>query len=262
VLSNLNHPSIYLSVVIPAYNEEDRLPATLRIVEAYLSNQNFGYEIIVVDDGSEDATSEAVQTFRRSYPSTRLIRYAENSGKGHAVKTGVLEAFGNYVLVYDADGATPINEIERLLDAVHKNLGAIVIGSRAKPSDKTYVLTKLHRKIIGRFFNLLLFVLTPGLEDTQCGFKLFPREIAALLFSHQTLNGFAFDVEILHMAFQNQIPVIEVPINWMNKSGSKVNVLIDSWIMLAGLLKIGWLSLLGYYQLNPQRHVIPESEMG
>ena len=239
----------YLSVVIPAYNESRRLGKTLDILSRYLAAQSFKYEIIIVDDGSMDRTPELVRDLAQLYPGIRLVGYSRNKGKGNAVRHGIQRSRGKLILVMDADGATPIAEFERLHSCLQDNQNAIIIGSRRNTAS-TRVRTALHRKIIGRIFNSFLFLLTPGIEDTQCGFKLFPASIAAQLSARQTLKGFAFDVEILHAALRNHIEVIEVPVNWNNQAGSKVNVLVDSCSMFFSLIAIGWHSLLNHYGLD------------
>ncbi|HEY9686348.1 MAG TPA: dolichyl-phosphate beta-glucosyltransferase [Coleofasciculaceae cyanobacterium] len=240
----------HLSVVIPACNEELRLSKTLDTLTGYLASQPFSSEIIVVDDGSADGTSQLVQNWANTYPIIRLDGYSQNQGKGNAVRHGIRQARGKAILVLDADGATPIEELERLDEAFRTQPYSIVIGSRSRDTSSTRVKTAFHRKIIGRIFNSLLFLLTPGIQDTQCGFKLFPANIAAELFEKQTLKGFAFDVEILHAALCNRIPVVEVPVNWNNQPGSKVNLITDSSVMFFSLVKIGWNSLLGHYRLD------------
>jgi dolichyl-phosphate beta-glucosyltransferase len=239
-----------LSIIIPAYNEEERLQKTLEDLDSFLCQQSLSYEIIVVSDGSQDNTGVLVQSWQKAHANTLLIQNQYNSGKGYAVKQGALEAQGRYILMYDADGATPIAEVERLWQVLQKKPYAIAIGSRALACGQTKVETKLYRKLIGRVFNTLLFALTPGIQDTQCGFKLFPSNIAHAIFNRQTLKGFAFDVELLHIALENQIEICEVPVNWQNQPGSKVNLLWDSGMMFLSLVKIAWQSCLGYYQLK------------
>lgn len=241
----------FLSVVIPAYNEAHRLPATLQAMEAYFSTQPYPVEIVVVDDGSTDQTAGVVQAWAAQHPNTVLLSDAINRGKGYAVKSGVLSASGELFLVADADGAAPIEELERLLKVLHDNPAPVILGSRARSSKETRIRGHWHRKVMGRIFTWMLFALAPGIGDTQCGFKLFAREAAIPLFTLQTLNGYAYDVEILHAARQNGYAIREVPINWTNVKGSKVNVLTDSWRMFFSLFKIAWHSLQGHYRMHP-----------
>jgi dolichyl-phosphate beta-glucosyltransferase len=195
------------------------------------------YEIIVVDDGSTDKTSATVQKFTKVCPHVRLIRLPRNQGKGHAVRLGVLSSRGERVLFADADGATPISELGRLNSAMTSGVD-VVIGSRAKPSTDTKVSTVIHRKLLGRIFNgCVNFLILPGIADTQCGFKLFTKSAAAFLFSHQRSDRFSFDVELLFLAQRVGYQIVEVPINWTNIPGSKVNLLADALAMFRDIFK-------------------------
>lgn len=237
-----------LSVVIPAYNEEARLPRTLDSVYKYLSNRGGNFEIIVVDDGSVDHTADAVETYAATRDNVRLISYAPNQGKGHAVRTGMLAAVGDLVLFDDADGASPIEEIEKLERSITGGAD-VAIGSRAKPDDTRHVEALAYRKYIGNTFNVLVQSLVlPGFHDTQCGFKMFKHKIAKDLFSVTTMNGYAFDVEILYVAKMRGYKIDEIPINWTNIDGSKVNVLTDSPKMLVELLKVATGARFGKYK--------------
>ena len=221
-----------ISVVVPAYNEERRLPPTLIEMIDYFDARKLNYELIVVDDGSLDRTSEIVHRFERIRPQVRLIRIPDNHGKGHAVRCGILNARGDLILFADADGATPIAELERLEVAIAAGAD-MAIGSRAKASTTTKIATLLHRRVLGRIFNAVVnFVVVPGIEDTQCGFKLFRAPVAKKLFQIQKSDGFSFDVEIIHIAQKLGLKLAEVPINWTNIPGSKVNLVTDSLRML------------------------------
>jgi glycosyltransferase involved in cell wall biosynthesis len=237
-----------LSIIIPAYNEAARLPATLETLDRFCAQQSEGVEVIVVDDGSTDDTVAWLTQWAQTHPNTVLISLPQNRGKGHAVRAGVLEATGQYLLVMDADGAAAITEFPRLWAVMAAEPIPIVIGSRALKSRETVVKGHWHRKLLGRCFTTLLFALVPGIRDTQCGFKLFERGTAQHLFTLQTLDGYAYDVEILHAARLNGYPVREVPINWTNVAGSKVNVMTDSVKMGWDLVRIGWQSLQGHYR--------------
>ncbi len=235
-------------MIIPAYNEEARLPRTLDSVYTYLSNRGLAFEIIVVDDGSIDHTVQEVESFAENRPNVRVIQYAPNQGKGYAVRTGMLAASGELVLFNDADGASPIEEIEKLEKSI-ANGADVAIGSRAKP-DKTRTIKALaSRKFIGNTFNLMVQSLVlPGYHDTQCGFKLFRHKVSQDIFSVSRLNGFAFDVEVLYIAKIRHYRVDEIAINWTNIDGSKVNVLTDSPKMLIELLKVAVGAWFGKYK--------------
>lgn len=227
---------IEYSIVIPAYNEERRLPPTLIDIIDFFDAHHPSYEIIVVDDGSQDNTSGITQKFEKVRDTVRLIRLPTNMGKGHAVKTGALNSHGNLILFADADGATPIAEFDRLL-AAYKNGNEVVIGSRALKSNDTEVKTWIHRRLLGQLFNRLVNILVvPDIRDTQCGFKLFSRKSAQFIFHHQRAYRFSFDVELLLIANQAGIKIKEIPINWTNIPGSKVNLLLDSIDMFKDIL--------------------------
>lgn len=237
-----------ISVVIPAYNEEKRLPQTLQSVHSYLLDSGRDFEIIVVDDGSTDQTMDVVQDFGKHHDGIRLLSYAPNQGKGYAVRTGMLAAKGDVVLLDDADGSSPIVELERL-DAAIKGGADLVIGSRNMPESGTLVTTAHHRKHMGNTFNAIVQgLLLPGIRDTQCGFKLFKREVAQDIFAVATQHGFAFDVEILYVARLRGYKLSEVAINWNNVAGSKVNVFTDSVKMFFEVLSIRFGAWTGRYQ--------------
>ncbi|RIL07453.1 MAG: glycosyl transferase family 2 [Proteobacteria bacterium] len=227
-----------LSIVIPAYNEQWRIPSTLIDVIDYFARLNLPYEVIVVDDGSRDQTGHVIEKFQNITPGLRLIRLAENRGKGHAVRVGVLNARGKRILFADADGATPIAEIERLVKAIDQG-SDVAIGSRALSSEDTKVITRWYRKYLGRVFNLMVnWWIVPEIADTQCGFKLFTAEAADFIFKRQRCDGFAFDVELLYLARRSGMRIAEVPVNWTNVPGSKVNLAVDSILMFLEILKI------------------------
>ena len=224
--------AIALSVVIPAFNEERRLPATLVDLVDHLATLNRTHEIVVVDDGSTDGTSDVVRKFERLAPSIRLIRLPRNSGKGYAVRVGIVSCRGERVLFADADGSTPIAELARLERALDEGAD-IAFGSRALQSDETRVETVLHRRLLGRAFNAWIkALLLPGVLDTQCGFKLFNRRVAQFLFERQRSSRFSFDFEILYLAQRAGLRMSEVPVNWVNQPGSKVRVVRDGIAML------------------------------
>ena len=249
-------PEPDLSIVVPAFNEEDRLEPTLRSYLGYCRATARSVELIVVDDGSVDGTSHRVEQLAGEFPELRLIRLAENRGKGFAVRSGVVNARGRRVLFADADGATPINEIERLEAALHDR-NDVAIGSRAIAARDVRVNAKLYRRIIGRVFHGMVETLTVrGIRDTQCGFKLFRGPVAHDLFSRMRMRGFSFDVELLMMAQRRGYRIAEVPVNWTHQPGSKVNLALDSMLMMRDLFIIRGRYFRGEYNaphLSPRR---------
>lgn len=246
--------SVDISVVVPAYNEEDRLEPTVRDAVAYFRGREAAVEILVVDDGSRDATATLVRGLGVSFPEVRLIRLPANAGKGYAVRAGVVNAHGRLVLFADADGATPIAEIERLEAAI--DAGAdVAIGSRATESDGVRVNARFYRRVIGRAFHYLVETLTvSGFQDTQCGFKLFRGDVAQDLFTRMRMKGFSFDVEVLLMAQRQGYSVSEVGVNWTHQPGSRVNLVTDSLRMARDLFIIRGNMIRGWYD---QPHVQP-----
>ncbi len=226
-----------LSVIVPAYNEEDRLPSTVKDIISYLETLQTRFEIIIVDDGSTDGTGDVISEFENLHSEVRGITLKENCGKGCAVRTGALSARGNLILFTDADGSTPIAELERLLQELAYS-EKIVIGSRAIKTDHTNVDTVWYRKAMGRIFNgCVNLFLIPEVTDTQCGFKLFPQRTAQFLFGLQESNGFSFDIELLFLAKKCGIEVTEVAVNWTNVPGSKVNLVFDSLKMFLDIFR-------------------------
>lgn len=246
-------PETDLSIVIPAYNEELRLPKTLLAAREYFVSAGVAHEIIVVDDGSADDTARVVRSFSELSPDVRLLTYPKNRGKGYAVKFGVLNAGGRRILFCDADGATPFSELDRLMEAI--DAGAdIAIGSRALHSTHTAVKAQLHRKVLGRIFNgIVNMAILPGIADTQCGFKLFRAETVRPIFGRQRMEGFSFDVEVLYLARKCGYRIVEVPVNWTNVPGSKVNLVRDSLRMLRDVAKIRLRDLFGGYGTSVRR---------
>ena len=230
-------PRVDLSVVIPAYNEERRLPPTLIDVIDFFDRKSISYEVVVIDDGSTDGTAEVVRKFERVRNQVRLIQLPRNYGKGHAVRLGVLNCRGSCILFADADGATPIQEFDRLKAAISEGAD-VAIGSRALASTETKVATSLHRRFLGRVFNKCVnMILLPSIADTQCGFKMFTRKAALFLFRRQRADRFSFDVELLYMAHKANLAIKEVPINWTNVPGSKVNLVLDSPSMFRAVFR-------------------------
>ncbi|HOV59767.1 MAG TPA: glycosyltransferase family 2 protein [Candidatus Hydrogenedentes bacterium] len=241
---------MYLSMIIPAYNEAARIGRTLEQFTAYLSTRPWSWEIIVVDDGSDDDTAGVVASFARQRDSrVRLARLEQNQGKGAAVRHGMLwEAGGTLRFFSDADGSTPITCLERFLPLLENGVD-IVIGSRAHPESVIEVRQQCYREFMGRTYNLMARGLgLTRFRDTQCGFKGFTRKAAEICFSRQRLTDFAFDCEVLYIAAFHGLEVREVPIRWINSPKSRVRPVRDSARMAAGLLRIRLNGLLGYYR--------------
>lgn len=215
-----------LSIVIPACNEENRLPQTFDRILAWLHGQRFKFqEIIVVDDGSHDATAGVVEDYSKPPSPIRLLRNPGNKGKGYAVRHGVLDAEGEWILYTDADLSTPIEELQKLADAAAQQNAVIAIGSRAVDRSLVAVHQSPFREYSGRFFNLVMRAVT-GLpfHDTQCGFKLYRADAAKAVFSRQEQDGFSFDVEDLVIARKLGLRAVEVPVRWANVEGTKVTL--------------------------------------
>jgi dolichyl-phosphate beta-glucosyltransferase len=230
-----------LSIVIPAYNEQARLPRTVLETMRWCTTRGMSFELIIADDGSRDATLALARLFEQSDVRIRALA-CPHMGKGATVRMGVLNAKGRAILFMDADGATPLDEIPKLLSALVAGRD-VAIGSRvAQHSDEVVVQARAHRRFIGRVFALFvnLFAIE-GIGDTQCGFKMFRRGAAQAVFAQQKLVGFAFDVEILFIARRLGFSVEEIPVNWVAQPGSKVNLVTDSMKMLWDIAHIRWL---------------------
>jgi len=227
-----------LSVVIPAYNEAGRLPETLRALRGELDEMGETYEVIVVDDGSQDGTADTALELASGWPRLRVLRLPENRGKGWAVRAGMLAARGDLRLFTDADLSTPFDEVRRL----RARLGGpvqVVIASRALPGSRIEVHQPRHRETMGRTYNRLLQVVAlPGLHDTQCGFKLFTAEAAVACFEPLRTPRFGFDAEVLLRARRLGWEVAEVPVTWRHAENSRVSPLRDSVATLADLIKL------------------------
>jgi dolichyl-phosphate beta-glucosyltransferase len=228
----------FLSVIIPAYNEEARLPKTLERVEAYLSQQDYSWELIVMDDGSKDRTVEAAEKAMSS-PHSRVVKNRRNMGKGATVRNGMLLAGGRFRLFSDADLSTPIEEAEKLLRAVQEEGYDVAIGSRALKESRLEVRQPFYREMMGRMFNLIVqIVLLGGIKDTQCGFKLFSARAAEEVFARQQLEGFSFDVEVLVLARRLGFRIAEVPVRWLDSPASRVSPLRDSIRMFLDVVRV------------------------
>ena len=234
----------FLSIVIPAYNEAERLPATLVQLGSFLHGEDYRAEIVVVDDGSTDGTLSVAREAAPE-PPVALIA-APHAGKGAAVRRGMLAAAGQVRLMCDADLSMPAGEIPKLLAALAGGADVAVAtreGAGARRVGEPYL-----RHLMGRVFNLLVRVLTvPGLHDTQCGFKAFTAASAEALFCRATIDGFGFDVEILYLARKRGLRLVEVPIAWYYHPSSRVSPLRDTIRMVRDVLRVRWNDWLGRY---------------
>jgi glycosyltransferase involved in cell wall biosynthesis len=239
----------YLSIVIPAYNEEDRIGRTLTETFNYLDNQNYEGEVIVVNDGSTDRTAETVRMFERRAPGRfRLIENPGNRGKGFSVRNGMLQAAGEIILFFDADLATPTSEIVKVIEPIARDDYDVVFGSRAIDRNLIGTHQSPVREAIGRAGNLIQFAFT-GLrfKDTQCGFKAFRRQAAQSVFRVQQIDGFGFDPEILFIAKKLGWRLLETPVRWNHVEGSKLNPILSPIKVLLEVSTIRWNNLAGKY---------------
>lgn len=235
-----------LSIIIPAYNEERRLPRTLECVRGYLRRERTGTEVIVVDDGSSDGTAELVERMRAEMPELRLVSNGQNRGKGYSVRHGMLEARGRVALFTDADLSAPIEEAGKLLEALEA--ADVAIGSRALDRSLIEVHQSKARELAGILFNWMVRLFTGvRFKDTQCGFKAFAMPEARIIFEQQRIEDFGFDPEILFLAQRHGLRAVEVPVRWAHDSATKVHVVRDSARMFADLLRIRRNALAGRY---------------
>jgi dolichyl-phosphate beta-glucosyltransferase len=244
----MNPQQFDLSIVIPAFNEERRLPKTLDRVVAYLQTKSERAEVIVVDDGSTDATARVVREYSQKYTALRLVSNDRNRGKGFSVRHGMLEARGDIALFSDADLSTPIEEADKLLAAVRDQGYDAAIGSRAVDRNLIEVHQSAIREQAGIFFNRMVrWIMGIGFSDTQCGFKAFRRERSQIIFEQQRIECFGFDPEILFLAKRHELRVAEVPVRWSHDAATKVNVLADGVRMFFELLLVRWNAMRGLY---------------
>ncbi|PID57228.1 glycosyl transferase [candidate division KSB3 bacterium] len=239
--------TIFLSVVIPAYNEEARLPGSLKRIARYLGQQDYLSELIVVDDGSSDATVEKLRSMPGTFGTLEILENTINRGKGFSVRRGILHSRGEYVVFSDADLSTPIEEVEKLLPFLQDSYD-IAIGSRALRESDIRVHQPWYREGMGKVFNRLAraLKLTP-FSDTQCGFKCFRGAVAHDIAVRQRIDHFSFDVEILFIAAHLNYRVKEVPIQWFDEPHSRVHAFYDAVHMFRDLLKIRYYALKGHY---------------
>lgn len=239
--------AIYLSVIIPVYNEEQRIGKTLTVVRDYFNRQKYAYEVILVDDGSTDTSLAVAYQFAELWPQLKITTNAINRGKGAVVRQGMLIAEGQVALFIDADNSTPIEQIEKLLPYIEQY--PAVIGSRHCPGGQVLVPQALYRIWLSRMSNLLIrWLLLPGIYDTQCGFKLFQNAPAKEIFSRVTINRFGFDFEALAVARYLEYQFKEVGIDWYNDGDSKVRAGRDALRTLRDLFWVKWNLLRSVYK--------------
>jgi dolichyl-phosphate beta-glucosyltransferase len=227
-----------LSVVVPSYNEEERLPSSIEKIEAYFAAGPISYELILVDDGSSDGTRRVQEAAAARNPAVRLEALKRNRGKGRALAQGVAVAKGAEILVTDADLSTPIDELEKLRSALHAGAG-VAIGSRALRGSRVEIAQPIYRVAMGKVFNLLVqAVLLPGIWDTQCGFKLFRADVAHEVFAGLTTDGFGYDPEVLYHAKKRGVKITEVPVVWRNSAPTKVMPFKSSLDMFKHVIRI------------------------
>jgi dolichyl-phosphate beta-glucosyltransferase len=237
MMQELKEANPYISIIIPAYNESQRIGTTLDQIKESFSGKPYTWEIVLVDDGSSDDT---VAVAREHMPESRLriLPNPRNLGKGTSIRNGMLAARGEFLLFSDADLSTPIEELDKLLSYCQRGYD-VAIGSRALKESRLEVRQPWYREFMGRVFNVMVRVLAlSGIKDTQCGFKLFTREAAQAIFPKQRLSGFAFDVEILLLARKAGYRIKEVPVRWINSPSSKVSAFRDSLRMFIDLVKL------------------------
>ncbi len=237
----------FLSVIIPAYNEEARIKNTLEKIHSYLKNQDYTYEIIIVNDGSTDNTWALVNEIAQKIKEVRILKNEKNRGKGFTIKKGFLNAKGKYLLFTDADLSTPIEEVEKLISWLKKGYD-IAIGSRALKESHIQIHQPWYRELAGRIFNLFVQAMAvPGIKDTQCGFKCFTQKAALEICERQKIEKFSFDVEMLYIGRKLGYKIKEVPICWFNNPHTKVNFLKDGYRMCLDLIRIRLNELKGMY---------------
>jgi glycosyltransferase involved in cell wall biosynthesis len=239
-----NNPD--LSIIIPSYNEELRLPATLERIATYIQTFGRETEVLVVDDGSRDGTAAVAEYFQIKIPSLRVISNGGNRGKGYSVRHGIQEARGRIALFTDADLSAPIEEASKLIEALETN--DVAIGSRALDRSLISVHESPFREFAGIVFNSIVrLILRLPFVDTQCGFKAFRRDRCRIIFEQQTIERFGFDPELLYLARHHGLRAVEIPVRWGHSPATKVSMLRDSLQMFMDVFTIRWNSLMGRY---------------
>lgn len=235
-----------LSVVIPVFNEEGRLPVNLDKIIQFFKKRKIRSEIILVDDGSTDKTWSVLQSYEKKHRNIKLCRHSKNLGKGGAVKTGMMKAEGRLVLMTDCDLSTPIEELDLLMQYIGKS--DIVIGSRRLKEKKLGRMPARYRTFLGDiYYEMLRLILLPSVKDTNCGFKLFTKKVIEPTFKRQKINRWGYDAEVLFIANKKGFSIKEVPVRWTHYAGSKVKVFDAVVKTLGELMQIKWNSLRGRY---------------
>jgi glycosyltransferase involved in cell wall biosynthesis len=241
-----------LSIIIPSFNEEQRLPASLEKIADYIRERRPNAEVIVVDDGSTDRTAATAESWGDRIPRLRVLSNGMNRGKGFSVRHGSLEAQGEIILFTDADLSSPIEEGEKLIAALQTH--DVAIGSRAVDRSLIEVHESLFREFAGIVFNRIVrTILWLPIVDTQCGFKAFWRQRCQIIFEQQTIERFGFDPELLYLARHHGLSIKEVPVRWAHSPATKVNMLRDSLQMFADVFVIRWNAMRGRYRKGKER---------
>jgi dolichyl-phosphate beta-glucosyltransferase len=250
----------FLSVVVPAYNEAQRIGRSLSAIRWYLASRTYSSEVIVVDDGSSDDTSEVISAAIESWPSFRLLRNERNRGKGYSVRRGVMEARGEFVLFTDADLSAPIDQTGMLIAALESTGAEAAIGSRALQRELIGIHQPLFRELGGICFNLAVRLFTGlQLRDTQCGLKLFRRDATRRAFEHMKAERFGFDPELLFLVERFGGRILEIPVRWDNDPATKFNVLRDTVRSFREVAEVRWRTMTGQYPRHHQ-HPVPAPE--
>jgi len=235
------------SIIIPAYNESQRITSSLDKIIAYIRDQHWMAEVVVVNDGSRDNTAEIVREYGRLNPAVRLIENPGNRGKGYSVRNGMTHAQGDILLFSDADLSSPIYEATKLISALQDGAD-VAMGSRWLRADLQTERQPFYRQLFGRVYNLLLRIfLGLKFKDTQCGFKAFTRRAAETVFGRQRIERWGFDPELLFLSKKFGFKIVEVPVGWAHDDRSKINPVVDGFKMFLEVLKIRWADLTGKY---------------
>lgn len=238
---------MYLSVIIPAYNEEKNIEKTVRSIFGYLKSRNIEHEIIVVTDGSTDKTADIVRLLKTELSTLELIDLEKNIGKGFAVKTGMLKAKGDFRLFTDADNATTIDHIEKMMPYFEKGYGVVIASIALKESNVAVGSEPIWRRVFGKIGNLFIQIMAvPGIRDTQRGFKIFTAESAEKIFPKMTIERWGFDIEVLALARKFGFNIKEVPVNWKNAPESRVGLKAYFQVLME-TIKIRWNLITGKY---------------